>query len=416
MISPELLTEVQPLAKRFAEGGHRLYLVGGIVRDQVLGRPLAPESDIDLTTDATPQRTKKLVAPLADAVWTQGERFGTIGCRIGDRSYEITTHRGESYHPSSRKPTVEFSTDVEDDLARRDFTINAMAASLPDGELIDPHGGLRDLAEHRLRTPLAPDESFTDDPLRMLRAARFLAGYALDADPALVDAVDRLAPRLAIVSIERRRDELDKLLTLPDPAVELRFLRDHGVLEHALAHLAEVPDDAFERVLRALAALPPDRELRLAASVAPDDHPQREAVVRALRDMRYSNHVIDRVGRLVAGATFVWRHDGTWDAADVRRLVAMVGPDLDDALLLAGTRVDTDALRAALDHLRQSEPLDDLEPALDGAEVMAVLGIPQGADVGRALAFLRELRLTEGVLDRRDARRRLEEWWAVNKR
>jgi len=207
-----LLESVRPLAERFDAAGFKLYLVGGIVRDSVLGRPFL--KDRDFTTDARPVDTKALVDGWADAVWTQGERFGTIGFEKDKVRYEVTTHRGEAYHPDSRKPDVVFASAVEEDLARRDFTVNAMALSLPEAELIDPYGGVEDLAAHRLRTPLSPEESFSDDPLRMLRAARFIAGYNFVPDDALVQAVRALRGRLEIVSAERIRDELDRLLVV----------------------------------------------------------------------------------------------------------------------------------------------------------------------------------------------------------
>jgi len=169
-----ILDEVRPLAGRFADAGHRIYLVGGIVRDLLLGRELR-DPDFDLTTDARPEQTEALLSGWADAVWDQGARFGTIGAMVGDRRYEITTHRAESYQPASRKPDVAFSSDIAADLSRRDFTVNAMALSLPEPELIDPFGGAADLAAHVLRTPSGPEVSFADDPLRMMRAARFIA-------------------------------------------------------------------------------------------------------------------------------------------------------------------------------------------------------------------------------------------------
>ncbi|MBV8160960.1 MAG: CCA tRNA nucleotidyltransferase, partial [Acidimicrobiia bacterium] len=213
-----LLESVRPLAERFDAAGFKLYLVGGVVRDAVLGRPLF--QDLDFTTDARPRETRGLVEDWAESVWTQGERFGTIGFIKGGHRYEVTTHRGEAYRPDSRKPDVVFADAVEDDLARRDFTVNAMALSFSAGtdggeagaegggdevRLIDPFGGVEDLAAHRLRTPLSPEESFSDDPLRMLRAARFLAGYDLVPEPELVAAVRALRGRLEIVSAERIR-------------------------------------------------------------------------------------------------------------------------------------------------------------------------------------------------------------------
>src|SRR5439155_13899021 len=202
-----LIRETAPLAERFARAGFRLYLVGGSVRDAILGRSL-DEPDLDFTTDARPDDIERVVRGWADAVWLQGKRFGTIGAAKGARRYEITTHRAEAYQPDTRKPDVAFADVVEADLSRRDFTVNAMAISLPELELVDPHGGVADLAAARLRTPLSPEDSFGDDPLRMLRAARFIAGYQLKPEPELVDAVVAMRDRMEIVSAERIRDEL----------------------------------------------------------------------------------------------------------------------------------------------------------------------------------------------------------------
>ncbi|HEV2069871.1 MAG TPA: CCA tRNA nucleotidyltransferase, partial [Acidimicrobiales bacterium] len=219
-----VLDEVRPLAERLAAGGHRAYLVGGTVRDLLLGRDLE-SVDFDLTTDARPDDIEQVVRGWADAVWTQGKRFGTIGCRKDGRDFEITTHRAEAYRPDSRKPDVRFADAVEADLSRRDFTVNAMALRVgptageagDEPQLVDPFGGATDLAAGRLRTPLSPGESFTDDPLRMLRAARFIAAHGLAPEPELVETVRHLHPRLEVVSAERIRDELDKLLVVERP-------------------------------------------------------------------------------------------------------------------------------------------------------------------------------------------------------
>ena len=249
MIPPrarELFDEVRPLADLFASSGARLYLVGGVVRDLFVtgtapgdGAASRIGEDIDLTTDAEPARIKAIIAPLADAVWTQGERFGTIGCKVGDRTFEITTHRAEAYTTESRKPQVLYTTDLEVDLSRRDFTVNAMAldvtADAP--ELIDPFGGLADLVAGVLRTPLDPEVSFSDDPLRMLRAARFVAGYDLAPTDDLIAAVRRGVERLGIVSAERVRDELCKLVVLPDPSAGLWFVHDTGLADVFLPEL-----------------------------------------------------------------------------------------------------------------------------------------------------------------------------------
>ena len=237
---PERLQSVldvsRPVADRLAAGGHRVYLVGGIVRDLLLGRSLAG-GDIDLTTDAVPERLRALLGPDAEAMWTQGERFGTIGVRYGGQDFEVTTHRAEAYHPDSRKPKVRFAEAVDADLSRRDFTVNAMALELPEPRLVDPFDGAADLAAGRLRTPLSPTESFTDDPLRMLRAARFIAGYGLVPTPDLLDAVRSLRDRLGIVSAERIRDEFDKLMVTNDPSSGLWFLVDTGLLDEFLPEL-----------------------------------------------------------------------------------------------------------------------------------------------------------------------------------
>jgi poly(A) polymerase len=228
-----VLEESQPLTDRFRGAGHRLFLVGGTVRDLILGAEsdgVSGEIDFDFTTDARPDEIKRALSGWADSVWTQGERFGTIGAARDGRRYEITTHRAEAYHPDSRKPDVAFSDDIAADLSRRDFTINAMALELtsPTPTLVDPFHGAEDLARHVLRTPIGPDESFSDDPLRMLRAARFIARHRMEPEPGLTEAVTAMADRLSIVSAERIRDELDKLMVTPHPSAGLWFCVDTG--------------------------------------------------------------------------------------------------------------------------------------------------------------------------------------------
>ncbi|MEZ5341143.1 MAG: hypothetical protein R2706_06755 [Acidimicrobiales bacterium] len=238
----DLTTELGPLGQLFRTAGYSLYLVGGIVRDGLLGTvpPLADPraGDIDLTTEARPDDILRIVRPLATALWTQGERFGTIGAEVFGRPLEITTHRAEHYDAASRKPTVTFGDDLVIDLSRRDFTINAMAIDLAAGELIDPYGGEADLAARRLRTPLDPRVSFGDDPLRMLRAARFIPRFDLTPDPDLVVAVEELRSRLTIVSVERIHDEIERLLGVDDPTTGLRFALNTGLLAEALGEPA----------------------------------------------------------------------------------------------------------------------------------------------------------------------------------
>jgi poly(A) polymerase len=269
-----LIEETSPLAEAFAAAGHRLYLVGGVVRDAILDR-LRPDLDLDFTTDALPEQTERVLAGAGvDAVWTQGKKFGTIGARVKGRTVEITTHRADAYSPDSRKPEVVFADAVEADLSRRDFTVNAMALSLPDLRLIDPFGGAADLAASRLRTPLSPEESFSDDPLRMMRAARFIAGYDLTPDPELVAAVTSMRARLDIVSDERIRDELDKLMVVERPGPGLWFLVQTGLAEEFLPELPALGleqdpihrhKDVLAHTIAVIEKTSPDRLLRLAA-------------------------------------------------------------------------------------------------------------------------------------------------------
>ncbi|MEO1065462.1 MAG: hypothetical protein AAFZ07_28940, partial [Actinomycetota bacterium] len=283
-----VLDRVTPLAERFRTADRRVHLVGGVVRDLVLGRSSV---DLDLTTDARPAQIKALVSGWADDVWSQGERFGTIGCRHGDDVYEITTYRADAYDPASRKPVVEFGDTLEGDLVRRDFTINAMALDPTSAELVDPHDGRRDLEEGVLRTPGPPDVSFDDDPLRMLRAARFVARFGLVPTDELLASMRRHAPRLGIVSAERIHDELLKLLDGPDPAVGLRVLDEQGLLELFLPE-ADVDavvlgrlDDPIGRLAGLLRHAPVDA-LRARLSTLRASKAEAAAVVRTVSGAR----------------------------------------------------------------------------------------------------------------------------------
>jgi poly(A) polymerase len=445
--------ETAAIASRFQEAGFQLYLVGGIVRDAVTGR-LREDSDLDFTTDARPDDIERLVKGWADAVWTQGKRFGTIGIRHGSRRMEITTHRAEAYRPDSRKPDVVFADVVEADLSRRDFTINAMALSLPDLKLVDPFNGIADLAAHRLRTPLSPEESFTDDPLRMLRAARFMAGYQLTPDPELTAAVTALRARLDIVSDERVRDELDKLIVVDQPSEGLWWLVKTGLAEEFLPELPALAleqdpihrhKDVLAHTLAVVEKCRPDRILRLAAlfhdvgkpktrSFAPGGlvsfHHHEVVGARMTRDrmraLRYSTEDIDQVSRLVELHLRFHTYRMGWTDAAVRRYVRDAGPLLDrlneltrndcttrNAAKARALSARMDELEQRIADLRQREELAAIRPDLDGNEIMTRLGISPGPAIGSALDFLLELRLEEGPLGKEEAGRRLDEWWAA---
>jgi poly(A) polymerase len=370
---------------------------------------------------------------------------------------EITTHRAEAYRSDSRKPEVEFADAIEADLSRRDFTVNAMALSLPDLELIDPFNGVDDLAAGRLRTPLSPEESFSDDPLRMLRAARFIAGYGLTPDPALAEAVSSMRARLDIVSDERVRDELDKLMTVERPGDGLWFLVRTGLAEEFLPELPALAleqdpihrhKDVLAHTIAVVDNTSPDRLVRLAALFHDVGKPKTRSfgargtvtfhhheVVGArmtrdrMRALRYSAEDIETVGRLVELHLRFHTYRMGWTDSAVRRYVRDAGPLLERLNEL--TRCDCttrnaakaralarrmDELEARISELREQEELRAIRPELDGNAVMERLGIKPGPEVGEALSFLLELRLDDGPLGPDEAGRRLDEWWAARKR
>ncbi len=461
-----LLAELSPLADRFRGAGRRLYLVGGTVRDLLVGREVV-DQDVDATTDARPDEIKAILDGWAEAMWTQGERFGTIGARRGSQAYEITTHRAEVYEPESRKPDVVFADAIEVDLSRRDFTVNAMALELTSDAptLVDPFGGAADLAAHVLRSPISPEESFSDDPLRMLRAARFLAGYQLEPVPELAAAVSAMRHRLSIVSAERIRDELDKLITVDRPGSGLWFVIETGLAEEFLPELPamRLEQDPIHRHKDVLShtiavvenvrppavrpARPPFdfRRTRLAALFHDIGKPKtrgyrkgkgvtfhhHEVVgARMTRDrlqaLRYSNADVEAITRLVELHLRFHTYKMGWTDAAVRRYVRDAGDLLGELNVL--TRCDCttrnerkaamlaarmDELEARIDELAVQEELKAIRPELDGNQVMARLGLAPGPLVGEAVAYLLELRLEEGVLGEEEAGRRLDAWWAT---
>lgn len=423
VVLPSALTpvieECAGLGRAFSEAGARLFLVGGIVRDAFEGRTL-DDPDVDFTTDALPQQIRSLVAPFASALWTQGERFGTIGLQVGARLVEITTHRSEIYRSDSRQPVVEFSREVEADLARRDFTVNAMAVEVTGpARLIDPFGGLADLRARRLRTPIGAHVSFSDDPLRMLRAARFIAGYGLEPDADVVAAVATMADRLAIVSVERSREELAKLLAVDDPRPGLWFLQRSGLLAMLVPELSDANGDAeggFEGGFDHVARVANEPMRRLATLLAPLGTRTRAAAT--LRALRCSNEVVATVSRTVGALALVWEMGERPSAGAIRRCSVAV-PDMDALLDVAAALASTpqrraivDAVRAGVAQLAATEDLAHPEPALDGDAVMALLSVGPGRAVGEAIAFLRERRLDDGPRSAAEETALLLEWAA----
>ncbi|HSZ37001.1 MAG TPA: CCA tRNA nucleotidyltransferase [Acidimicrobiales bacterium] len=446
------LEATEELARRFAAAGKSLYLVGGSVRDALFLGTDGEGSDFDLTTDARPDEIEGLVRGWADDIWTQGARFGTIGCRKGTRVYEITTHRAEAYVPDSRKPDVTFGDDITVDLSRRDFTVNALALRLPDMELIDPFDGLGDLAAGRLRTPLDPEVSFGDDPLRMLRAARFAARFSLEPDPALVEAVRRMHGRLSIVSAERIRDELDKMVMVDVPSRALWFVVRNGLADEFLPELPAMAleqdpihrhKDVLAHTLAVVDKTSKNRLLRLAALFHDIGKPRTRAITDGgvsfhhhevvgarmtrtrMEALRYPGSDVDTVVRLVELHLRFHTYRLGWTDKAVRRYVRDAGPLLDTLNEL--TRCDCttrnaakaralarrmDELEARIAELRAQEELDAMRPDLDGNQIMEILDLKPGRAVGEARDFLMDLRIDEGPLGEEGAAKRLRAWWA----
>ena len=459
------LPVVDRLGRLFGESGHELYLVGGTVRDALLGHL---GHDLDFTTSARPDDIERLLRTVTKTIWTVGREFGTIGGRVGEHQVEITTFRADAYDPASRKPVVEFGDTIDGDLVRRDFTVNAMALSLPDRRFVDPHHGLDDLIEHRLRTPSTPEVSFSDDPLRMLRAARFSARLGLVPNPGLIAAMTELADRLSIVSAERIRDEFSKLLLTDHPRIGLDLLvrtgladiflpelpalrlerdehhRHKDVYVHSLIVLEQAIDlEKFRGhqpdLINRLAALlhdigkPRTRRFEAGGKVTFHHHDVVGAkmVRKRLKALRYSGDEIEAVAKLVElhlrfhGYAGEAGSDGVWTDSAVRRYVRDAGDQLERLHML--TRADSttrnltkvtrlrrayDELEWRIDELAKQEELDSMRPDLDGNQIMATLGIPPGRQVGEAYKYLLELRIDNGPLGADRAREALLAWWA----
>ena len=459
------LVERAPLASSlaavFKERGFTLALVGGPVRDALLGRL---GNDLDFTTNAPALESKKILQKWADNVWDTGIEFGTVAAKRGETTVEVTTYRSDSYSQESRKPEVKFETSIEGDLSRRDFTVNSMALELTGAtpQFIDPFGGLVDLAKKTLRTPGKPEDSFSDDPLRMLRAARFASQLNFEISPYVLAAMKAMTDRLAIISAERIRDEITKLLMSNNPRIGITILVDTGL---AATFIPEIPQlrlevdehhhhkDVYEHsitVLEQAIALEdrlggPNLIIRLAALLHDIGKPKTRALIPGggvsfhhhevvgarlaksrLKALRYSGEIIDDVETLIAlHLRFHGYGDGEWTDSAVRRYVRDAGPLLDHLHVL--TRADCttrnarkaarlaatyDGLEDRIAVLMEEEELSKIRPDLDGGEVMQLLNLKPGAAVGKALDYLLELRMDQGPLGKERATELLHQWWA----
>ncbi|GAA3250864.1 CCA tRNA nucleotidyltransferase [Nonomuraea helvata] len=460
----DLFRKIAPVAdelgRLFAAQGHELALVGGPVRDLLLGRI---GNDLDLTTDARPERVLEIVRDWADSVWTIGIDFGTVGLRKGSWLIEVTTYRSESYDPKSRKPEVMYGETLEEDLERRDFAVNAMAVRLPGHEFVDPYGGLDDLRAKVLRTPGTPEQSFGDDPLRMLRAARFASQLGFHVDEQAVAAMTEMAERIEIVSAERIRDELDKLICGANPREGLRLLVETGLAAHVLPELPKLRleidehhrhKDVYEHTLTVLDQAiaqeedgKPDRPLRWAALLHDIGKPKTrrhepggrvsfhhhevvgaQMTKKRMTELKFPKDVVSDVARLVElHLRFHGYGTGEWTDSAVRRYVRDAGHLLDRLHKL--TRADCttrnkrkaaalsrtyDSLEERISRLAEEEELAKIRPELDGNEIQRVLGIGPGPVVGRAYKFLLDLRLDKGMIGKEAATEALTEWARSN--
>ncbi|MBW0118376.1 CCA tRNA nucleotidyltransferase [Pseudonocardia abyssalis] len=448
------------LAQRFAAAGHRLYLVGGSVRDALLGRGV---NDLDFTTDARPQDVLAALAGWADAVWDTGIAFGTVGARRKGQTVEITTFRADSYDGVTRNPVVAFGESIDDDLVRRDFSVNAMAVELTGERMfVDPHSGLAALHAGTLDTPATPEQSFSDDPLRMLRAARFVSQLGLAPAPRVVAAMTAMAGELSRITAERVQAELSKLLLGAHPRRAIELLVDTGLAEivlpevpamrlavdehmqhkdvyvHSLVVLEQAIDretDGPDLVLRLAALLhdigkPATRRKEADGRVSFHHHEVVGAKMtrRRLRELRYPKAVIDEVAQLVfLHLRFHGYGNGAWTDSAVRRYVTDAGPLLERLHRLVRSDCTTrnrrraaalqrsyDGLEERIAALREQEQLDAIRPDLDGNAIMEILGIPAGPQVGKAYKHLLAVRMEQGPLTRDEAEAELRRWAAGN--
>ncbi|QAY59693.1 CCA tRNA nucleotidyltransferase [Microbacterium protaetiae] len=454
---------VADLARAFADAGRQLAIVGGPVRDALLGRAT---HDLDFTTDAQPDEILKIVRPLSSAQWDIGREFGTIGARVRGEQVEITTYRADSYDGTTRKPVVAFGDSIDGDLARRDFTVNAMALLLPAKKLVDPTGGVEDLVRGVLRTPIDPHVSFGDDPLRMLRAARFASQLEFRVDTETVAAIEKLRETIQIVSAERIQGELLRLLATDDPTRGIRLLVDTGLMaqflpevpalrlevdehhhhkdvyEHSLTVLRQAIDLEHDRhpgaepdlALRLAALLhdigkPSTRKLEPGGGVTFHHHDLRGARLarKRLRELRFDTATVDTVTKLIElHLRFFGYAEGTWTDAAVRRYVRDAGSELERLHILTRADVTTrnkrkahmlasayDDIERRIDELAAQEELEAIRPELDGNQIQEILGIRPGREVGEAYRFLLDVRLDEGMVGPEEAERRLRAWWSA---
>ena len=448
------------LAKQFKSAGFKLALVGGPVRDAILGRL---GNDLDFTTDALPKQSEKILQNWADSVWDIGAAFGTVAGKKGEITVEITTYRSESYDPSSRKPDVEFGKSIEADLARRDFTINAMALELTTEQptFIDLFNGVSDLQNKLIRTPGKPEDSFTDDPLRMMRAARFMSQLNFAVDPAIINAIKNMASRLEIISAERIRDEFTKIILSSAPRIGITLLVETGLADYFLPEVPKLKleidehhhhKDVYEHSLTVLEQAigleqrlgGPNLTLRLAALLHDIGKPKTKQLIpgggvsfhhhevvgarmckERLKKLRFDNHLINDVAKLTfLHLRFHGYGSGEWTDSAVRRYVRDAGELLTHLHLL--TRADCttrnkkkaeglaktyDQLEKRIEDLMAQEELNKIRPDLTGDEIMKILGIKPSPMVGKAYEFLLELRLEHGPQGAEKAKEELLKWW-----
>jgi poly(A) polymerase len=446
------------LGKMFHESGYELALVGGPVRDAILGR-VAP--DVDLTTNATPDQILEVIKGIVDTHWEIGKEFGTIGCRIGDDQIEITTYRTDQYEADSRKPEVKFGTNLQHDLQRRDFTVNAMALTLPGREFVDPFGGLRDLEDKVLKTPGKPENSFGDDPLRMLRGARFSSQLGFEIEPATFEAMQAMRQRLEIVSAERIQVELQKLMLGANPRMGLEALVDSGLAEIVLPELPALKletdehhhhKDVYQHTLTVVEQaidyekdynLEPDFVLRFAALLHDIGKPATRKLEpggavsfyhhdvvgaklasKRMKALRFDNDTTKAVSKLVElHLRFFGYSDQAWTDAAIRRYVRDAGEQLVRLHILTRSDVTTrnkrkaDQLSHAYDDLEkriaivmEQEELNAMRPDLTGEQIMQILDLKPGPKVGQAYKYLLELRIENGPLGPEKAKEALLEW------